>query len=144
MTLMETLNAINSRTAEINAALPRLPDEIAIEVSELFPYWRSNMHYEKSTDEELLRVRDPEDGYLYRLIPKSHDSLSTWPPHLVPAIWTRVDEPGEEWPEWRQPTGAQDAYAANAKVSHNGQHWINTFGDGNVWEPGVYGWEAAE
>lgn len=45
----------------------------------------------------------------------------------------------EEWPEWVQPTGAHDAYSQGAKVSHNGKHWTSDV-DGNVWEPGVYGW----
>ena len=42
----------------------------------------------------------------------------------------------------KQPTGAQDAYAKGAKVSHNGKHWISDV-DNNVWEPGVYGWSEA-
>lgn len=47
----------------------------------------------------------------------------------------------EEWPAWTEPSGAHDAYPAGAKVSHNGKNWINIYGDGNVWEPGVYGWQ---
>lgn len=46
--------------------------------------------------------------------------------------------------EWRQPTGAHDAYKIGDKVLHNGQTWVCTLGDGaglNSWEPGVYGWE---
>lgn len=120
-----------------------LSDEDALEAVELFPIWAPNTHYEKE-DGKDVRVRDPENGFLYKLIPEIHDSLENWPPRLVPAIWTRIDEPGEEWPEWRQPTGAQDAYASGAKVSHNGKHWINIYGDGNVWEPGVYGWNLVE
>ena len=45
-------------------------------------------------------------------------------------------------PAWSQPLGAHDAYAAGAKVSHNGQHWTSDI-NGNVWEPGVYGWTQA-
>lgn len=123
----------------IEKAVESLDDTDALEAVELFPVWKSDTHYEKSA-----RVKDPEDGLLYRLVPDEHDSQADWPPHLVPAIWVRIDEPGEEWPEWRQPTGAHDAYSAEAKVSHNGQHWINAHGDGNVWEPGVYGWDLVE
>ena len=50
-----------------------------------------------------------------------------------------MDNPEEEWPEWRQPTGVTDAYTKGYKVSHNGEHWISDVDD-NVWEPGVYGW----
>jgi len=45
--------------------------------------------------------------------------------------------------EWRQPTGAQDAYHNGDKVTHNGSTWISTI-DNNVWEPGVYGWNKVE
>lgn len=124
----------------IEKAALSLSDSDALIGVELFPFWKPDTYYKKESGKSI-RVRDPENSLLYKLIPDEHTSQSDWPPRLVPAIWTRVDEPGDEWPEWRQPTGAQDAYAANAKVSHNGQHWINTFGDGNVWEPGVYGWD---
>jgi len=113
-----------------------LNDGDAVEAPELFPIWLPDHDYVKDQ-----RVRD--EGLLYKLIPATHHSQADWPPHLVPAIWVRVDEPGEEWPEWRQPIGAQDAYASGSKVSHNGQHWVSNI-DNNVWEPGVYGWLAAD
>lgn len=42
-------------------------------------------------------------------------------------------------PAWIQPTGAHDAYALGARVTHNGQAWESTVA-ANVWAPGVYGW----
>lgn len=45
--------------------------------------------------------------------------------------------------EWVQPTGAHDAYALGAVVSHNGKVWVSTV-DSNVWEPGGYGWEVQQ
>ena len=117
-----------------------LSDEDALEAVELYDRWEPDTDYWQGD-----RKRDPVDGLLYKLIVETpeghpHHSQSDWPPRLVPAIWVRVDNPAEEWPEWRQPQGAHDAYAAGKKVSHNGKHWINTYGDGNIWEPGVYGW----
>lgn len=112
-----------------------LTDKEALEAVELFPPWKPDTDYTKGQ-----RVR--EDGLLYRLIPETHHSQSDWPPHLTPAVWARVDDPAVEWPEWKQPL-PEEAYKAGAKVSHNGKHWINTFGDGNVWEPGVFGWTEA-
>ena len=41
--------------------------------------------------------------------------------------------------EWKQPTGAHDAYDVGAIVSHNGKIWINT-SPANIYEPGVFGW----
>ena len=127
----------------IEKAAISLPDSDALEAVELFPSWAVDTDYWKGD-----RARDPVDGLLYKLIVETpeghpHHSQSDWPPRLVPAIWVRVDNPAEEWPEWQQPTGAQDSYPANAKVSHDGKHWINIYGDGNVWEPGVYGWDPA-
>lgn len=40
---------------------------------------------------------------------------------------------------WVQPSGAGDAYALGAVVSHQGKTWVSTVA-GNVWAPGVYGW----
>lgn len=48
-------------------------------------------------------------------------------------------DPAQEWPEWIQPTGAHNAYAKGAKVTHAGKRWISDV-DANTWEPGVYGW----
>ena len=49
----------------------------------------------------------------------------------------------DEYPEWVQPIGAENAYKQGDKVSHNEQHYISDV-DGNVWEPGVYGWTVEE
>lgn len=110
-----------------------LTDEEALEAVELFPAWEPEHDYTKGN-----RVR--WQGLLYRLIPETHHSQSDWPPDLTPAVWARVDDPAEEWPEWRQPLGSEDAYPPGAKVSHNDKHWINALEIPNTWEPGVYGW----
>lgn len=114
-----------------------LSDEEALEGIELFPRWEEDKDYIKDQ-------RVSYDGLLYKLIPDTHHSQADWTPDITPAIWKRVDDPTEEWPEWRQPQGSHDAYKADAKVSHNGFHWINTYGDGNIWEPGVYGWDQVQ
>ena len=41
-------------------------------------------------------------------------------------------------PEWVQPDST-NPYMAGDKVMHNGKTWVSDI-DGNVWEPGVYGW----
>lgn len=83
------------------------------------------------------------NGLLYRCV-QAHTSQATWTPEAAASLWTRIADPTQEWPEWIQPTGAHNAYAQGAKVSHNGKHWISDVG-ANVWEPGVYGWtEQAE
>lgn len=67
-----------------------------------------------------------------------HTSQEGWEPPNIPALWKR-HSPGGEVPEWVQPAGSQDAYAKGDVVAHNGKTWTSDV-DGNVWEPGVYGW----
>lgn len=45
-----------------------------------------------------------------------------------------------KYPAWVQPTGAHDAYAIGARVSHASKKWFNEVYESNVWEPGVFGW----
>lgn len=113
----------------IEKASISLPDEDALEAVELFPRWKEDISY-------TLDDRISYEGTLYKCV-QSHTSQSSWTPDITPALWTRVSI--DEWPEWVQPTGAQDAYRIGDKVSHNDKHWIST-ADSNVWEPGIYGW----
>lgn len=115
--------------AMIEKASLSLTDEDALQAVELYPAWQTNTVYSVND-----RIR--YNSILYRCV-QSHTSQSDWTPDVTPALWTVVSL--DEWPEWRQPTGAQDAYRVGDKVSHNGKHWINTL-DYNTYEPGVYGW----
>lgn len=103
------------------------------------------MYDEWSADSVAYTLNDIRqyNGLLYRCV-QAHTSQESWTPEAAPSLWTRIADPAQEWPEWIQPTGAHNAYAQGAKVSHNGKHWISDVG-ANVWEPGVYGWtERAE
>ena len=54
---------------------------------------------------------------------------------------TGTGEPADEWPEYKQPTGAHDAYHVGDKITYNGKHYTCLM-DGCVWTPDVYpqGW----
>lgn len=112
----------------IEKASLSLTDEDALQAVELYPAWTTGTAY---TVDERIRY----NSTLYRCV-QAHTSQADWTPDATPALWTVVSL--DEWPEWRQPIGAQDAYAKGDKVSHNGKHWISEV-DGNVWEPGIYG-----
>lgn len=114
-------------TAIVNALIrlrDAATDETALEAVDIYPEWRTDTAY--TVDERIAY-----NGLLYRCV-QAHTSQAGWSPDLTPALWTRVSV--EEWPEWVQPTGAQDAYMAGDKVSHNGRHWQSIV-DNNVWEP---------
>lgn len=81
-----------------------------------------------------------QDSY-YRCI-QNHTSQSDWTPALAVSLWVPISDPAEEWPEWKQPSGAHDAYQTGDKVSHEDKHWISDI-DANVYEPGVFGWTEA-
>lgn len=118
-------------TIEKAAALQT--DEAALENIYLYPQWKEGIDAEK---DERYRYGDK----LYKCN-QPHRTQADWTPDVTPALWTVVSL--EEWPEWVAPTGAQDAYAKDDKVSHNDKHWISLV-DANVWEPGVYGWSEVE
>lgn len=105
-----------------------LDDVTALTGVELFPPWKLIAY--------SVGDRVQYNGTLYKCV-QAHTAQSDWTPDATPALWVVVTV--EEWPEWVQPTGAQDAYAKDAKVTHNGERWISNV-DSNVWEPGVYGW----
>lgn len=122
-------HAIKLREMIVKASIS-LSDEDALEAIELYPAWKTGTAY--AVDE---RIRYGET--LYRCV-QAHTSQADWTPDITPALWTVVSL--DEFPEWVQPTGAQDAYRIGDKVSHNDKHWVNTL-DYNTYEPGVYGWD---
>lgn len=104
-----------------------LTDEQREQATDLFAEWDGNgVEY---IENDYRRY----NGLLYRCV-QAHTSQPTWTPDTASSLWTRASDPGEEWPEWIQPTGAHNAYAKDAKCSHNGKHYISDV-DGNVWEP---------
>lgn len=123
------LSALTDDQAAANATL----------ILKLAEEWQPDKGYERY-------VYIKHEDVLYKTIHpiRPHD---TPPPPEAPHLYTRVGaiEGGEiAVEEWRQPTGAHDAYKIGDKVLHNGQTWVCTLGDGaglNSWEPGVYGWE---
>lgn len=114
----------------LKGTLPTAPAEIAQANVDWYKQW---------TVGESLKVGDRRayNEVLYEVV-QAHDTQEGWEPPNVPALFKQVWI--EEYPEWVQPTGAQDAYAKGAKVKHNGKKWVSTV-DSNVWEPSVYGWD---
>lgn len=49
--------------------------------------------------------------------------------------WREQTAEGAGPAEWVQPSGATDAYALGAEVTHNGKTWVSKVA-ANVWEPG--------
>ena len=107
-------------------------DETSLHMVDYFHPWEAGIAV--ATGE-----RYQYNGKLYKVI-QAHTTQAEWTPDITPALWTRVSL--DEWPEWVQPTGAQDAYNTGGKVSYEGKHYISLV-DGNIWSPAAYpaGWE---
>lgn len=135
----ELTAAVNARLTEQNAALSKLDDETAVDVTVLFPTWKSGTSY--AVDE---RIRYGEK--LYRCV-QAHTSQSDWMPDTTPALWAEVAKPGEI-PVWKQPTGAQDAYNKGDRVwfPDRGDKVYESTIDANVFSPTEYpaGWMEVE
>lgn len=106
-------------------------DETALDAISLYPYWKESL-------EVTPGERYQYNGTLYRCI-QAHTTQADWTPDITPALWAVVSL--EEWPEWVQPLGSEDAYPKDAKVIHNGVKYISLI-DANVWEPGAVGTES--
>lgn len=107
-----------------------LSDEDALNSIELYDKWHTGTAYS-------VGQRVSYEEVLYRCF-QAHTSQSDWTPDKTPALWVVVSV--EEFPEWKQPTGAQDAYRIGDKVSYDGKHWVCT-SDYNIYPPDVFGWD---
>lgn len=126
---MKKSEAINWRR-KIEGAASYQPDDVAVESVDLYPLWRAGIAVN-------IGERYRYNEILYKVI-QAHTTQEDWTPDVAVSLFVEVSV--KEWPEWKQPTGASDAYMAGDKVKHNEKHWVSSV-DNNVWEPGVYGWD---
>ena len=109
-----------------------LTDSEAFDVAELFPMWKGEHEY-------AVGDRVQYESKLYKCL-QNHTSQEDWTPDTAVSLWVEVADPAIEFPPWKQPSGAHDAYMTGDKCSHNQKHWICTM-DYCTYEPGVYGWD---
>ena len=128
MTLEEAKAIIDALVTLRNSAA----DEQALKASALYPKWKVGTDYQK--DERVLY-----NDILYKVL-TDHTSQADWAPDVAPSLFAKVLIPDKNViPEWEQPEST-NPYSKGDKVTHNGKTWQSTI-DGNVWKPGVYGWE---
>lgn len=112
-----------------------LDDETAEQNAFVFPSWEVGVEYKK---DYKVRYND----IVYKVL-QDHTSQSDWTPDVAVSLYVKVhqQDPQDEWPEWVQPTGSQDAYMTGDKVTFEGEHYISLI-DNNVWSPKDYpqGW----
>lgn len=98
---------------------------------------------EKEELEEMARNNAKSENS-YATLQEQIDDLYSKYEELYKLI--KTDEPEnpveEEYPEYKQPTGAHDAYNTGAKITFKGEKW-EALQDGLVWSPEEYpqGWK---
>lgn len=127
MELMSILIPTTINTIEMD-------NNTALFYQEFHPHWKTLIGKKAVISPVPTRVNDGDT--LYECV-QEHTVQSDWAPSLTPALWKKVSL--EEFPEWEQPLGAHDAYKMGDKVAHNDKKWESNM-DGNVFEPGVAGW----
>lgn len=93
-----------------------------------------------------LEKRIEEVYGLYQDLNKKYDSMALVIEEIKKSIENlggtvtepeEPEEPTDEYPEYKQPTGAHDAYYKDDKITYNGEHYICIAPDGVacVWSP---------
>lgn len=127
---MKRSEAIRMRKI-IEQAMQSVKDDVALTAVTLFPEWAAGIVYEEGT-----RVK--YNDVLYRCL-IAHTSQADWTPDVSASLFAKVLIPDEtQIYAWEQPEST-NPYNKGDKVTHNGKTWVSTT-DGNVWEPGYYGW----
>ncbi len=109
-----------------------------MEVATVFPKYKVGVAY-KIKDVFSYGVNSVGDPQLYQVL-QDHTSAEEWAPDTANSLYKAIGVSENGYPEWVQPLGASDAYNTGDVVSYNGVLYVSTV-DGNVWEPGVYGWD---
>lgn len=117
------------RSSELNAALTSV--ELAIFAFDVPPAIEYALTLDEGGNGWIVQVHAgdrwrPLDGTIHETVVEAANAI----PGASPI-----------YPAWIQPTGAHDAYAAGAKVTHGANNWESLI-DGNVWEPGAVGSES--
>lgn len=97
----------------------------------------TNEELQALTDDELVELQNDVNREIQRrnTLAQTQAEVTKLNSEYLEAEGTT---PGEEW---RQPTGAHDAYPKDWVVTHAGDQWVSLV-DANVWEPGVANWRA--
>lgn len=113
-------------------------ESVMMEIPDMYPVWNGDNYSYKTGVILGYGVNADGETQLYAVL-QDHVSQAEWTPDAAPSLYKKVGFTEDGVPVWTQPLGASDAYAAGDRVSHKGAIWVSDV-DGNVWEPGVYGW----
>jgi hypothetical protein len=118
----------------------QLTDESTMmEIADIYPAYQVGHEY-KIGKVFSWGVNADNETQLYQVL-QDHVSREEWKPDEAVSLYKKIGITPGGYPIWTQPYGATDAYQKGDIVQHKDSLWISTC-DNNVWEPGVYGWDA--
>lgn len=112
--------------------------QMLLEIPSVFPAYGPGREY-KAKDVFSYGVNAVGDPQLYQVL-QDHVSAADWAPDAAVSLYKAIGVTESGYPVWVQPLGAADAYNKGDIVSSNGVLYVSSV-DGNIWQPGVYGWE---
>lgn len=113
-------------------------DDQAFVMRYLYPEWSGESVSYKKNDRFMYHDK------FYKVL-QNHISQADWTPDTASSLYVEIADPAEEWPEFKQPTGAHDAYAKGSKVTFEDKKYVSLI-DANVYSPTAYpqGWNLVE
>lgn len=115
-------------------------NESALEFPTLYPEYQIGVTY---TEKQIISYDVDSEGnpQLYRVV-QAHTSQSDWQPSTTPSLYTPISFDSSGYEEWKQPTGAHDAYNKGTIVKYKDKLYKSLI-DGNTYSPEAYpaGWE---
>lgn len=146
--LRENIETTTTEVEDIKKATRKLVSKSDISADEykdiisIYDDWQAGVAYSKG---QVVKHQDE----LWEVI-QDHTSQSDWTPDSVPALYKSVTAPKtndgvEIVPDFKQPTGAHDAYKKGAKVKFNGKVYESVI-DNNAYSPTAYpaGWKVVD
>lgn len=136
----EAMEEAQKMQAELQqlVVLSTATDEQAFIMRYLYPEWSGESVSYKKNDRFMYQDK------FYKVL-QDHTSQSDWTPDTASSLYVEIVDPSNEYPEFKQPTGAHDAYAKGDRVTFEGKHYISLI-DANVYSPTAYpaGWSLVE
>lgn len=118
-----------------SSVLSYATDNQAFIMRYLYPEWSGESVSYKKNDRFMYHDK------FYKVL-QNHTSQADWIPDTASSLYVEIANPAEEWPEFKQPTGAHDAYNKGDKVTFEGKKYVSLI-DANVYSPSAYpnGWQ---
>lgn len=137
--LLKEIEATKKATQKLVLA-SEISQEDYKDLLDLYPKWEVGIDVSPSDSPYEYQ------GSLYKVV-QAHKTQADWTPDKTAALFTKVepskDKDGAEVvPDFKKPTGANDAYNKGDKVIFEGKVYVSLI-DANVYSPKEYaqGWE---